>query len=60
MVNNEFGKLKSCIVGNELNFSKKLIDFTFKVTYNSNLKFNLNNIYDTSMEYIEINQKYFF
>ncbi len=57
MVNNEFGKLKSCIVGNELNFSKKLIDFTFKVTYNSNLKFNLNNIYDTSMEYIEINQE---
>ena len=23
MVNNEFGKLKSCIVGNELNFSKE-------------------------------------
>ena len=31
MVNNEFGKLKSCVVGTAFNFSKRNIDFTLNI-----------------------------
>lgn len=55
MVNNEFGKLKSCVVGTEFNFSKRNIDFTFKNMYRTNL--GIDSLYDSNFTYYEIDQQ---
>ena len=52
-VNNEFGQLKEVIVGTELNFSKRIMDFTFKNMYKDNLK--LQSIYNNIFDYYELN-----
>ena len=38
MSNNEYSKLKKCIVGRDLGFDKKYFDLTFKLFFNKNLK----------------------
>ena len=52
-VNNEFGQLKEVIVGTELNFTKRIMDFTFKNMYKDNLK--LGSIYNNIFEHYELN-----
>lgn len=53
MVNNEFGQLKEVIVGTELNFSKRIMDFTFRNMYKDNLK--LQSIYNNIFDHYELN-----
>lgn len=53
MVNNEFGQLKKVVVGTELNFTKRFMDFTFKNMFKENLK--LDSIYNNIFEYYELN-----
>lgn len=38
MTNNEYSKLKKCIVGRDLGFDKKYFDLTFNLFFNKNLK----------------------
>lgn len=52
-IENEFGELKKVIVGTELNFSKRTMDFTFKNMYKENLK--LDTIYNNIFDYYELN-----
>ena len=55
MVKNEFGKLKSCVVGTEFNFTKRNIDFTFKNMYKTNL--GIEKLYDSNFCCYEIDQQ---
>ena len=52
-VNNEFGTLKRVVVGTELNFTKRQMDFTFRNMFKENLK--LDSIYNNIFENYELN-----
>jgi glycine amidinotransferase len=51
----EFGNLTEVIVGVELGFSKRVLDFTFKNMYRDNM--NLTNIYDDSFGEYKVSTK---
>lgn len=53
MILNEFGNLKKVVVGTELNFSKRAMDFTFRNMYKENLK--LDSIYNNIFDNYELN-----
>lgn len=53
MILNEFGNLKKVVVGTELNFQKRTMDFTFRNMYKENLK--LDSIYNNIFDDYELN-----
>lgn len=55
MVFTEFGKLKEIIVGRELKFSERQLDFTIKNMYNDNLK--MCNMYSNNFEYYSLSKE---
>ena len=55
MVYTEFGKLKEIIVGRELKFSERQLDFTIKNMYSENLK--LCNVYADNFDYYSLSKE---
>jgi glycine amidinotransferase len=52
-VNNTYSKLKTCVVGKELDIPKRYIDETFKYFYSENLNRGLYNVYAKKCGYSE-------